>query len=152
VRSGQNEQAVEILASIFHRLDPKKVAESDAPLHVVLGNRLGKAAELLGGGAIGDPLGGGRMQMILGSSLYGLGHAKEAIQLHEKARRTLEALVGPDDPRTLSNANQLALVLSADGQSDKALPLFERTLEKRRAVLGPNHRDTLQSMNNLAVA
>src|SRR5262249_42001351 len=116
-----------------------------------LGERLGQAAALLEGDAIGDPVTVAVLQGDLGELLRNLGYPKQALELLTKARQTIEAHLGPDDPTTLVILNRLALAYKATGHNDKALPLFEQVLEKS-AKLRPEHLDTLTYMNNLATA
>ncbi|MDW8264937.1 MAG: tetratricopeptide repeat protein [Gemmataceae bacterium] len=99
---------------------------------------------------IGDPLTVADMQDTLGRSLLGLGEAKLAVVVLEKAWATRQAQLGPDHPDTLTSMHNLAVGYQDAGQLDKALPLLEETLKLRKAQLGPDHPDTLTSMHNLA--
>jgi non-specific serine/threonine protein kinase/serine/threonine-protein kinase len=152
-RLGQIEKANDILLSVFRDLDPNAEEKEGLPLRAQLGERLDRAAELLEGEAVGEPLAVARLQMVLGETERSLGFAERAIALQTKARQTLEAKLGPDHPDTLQSMNNLAEAYHDAGHlDDLALPLYEQTLEKRKAKLGPDHPDTLQSMNNLADA
>jgi serpin B len=97
---------------------------------------------------VGDSLAVARLQMVLGETQRALGFAERAIALQGKARQTLEARLGPDDPDTLTTMNNLAGAYRDAGQLDKAAPLHEQTLEKTKAKLGPDHPDTLNSMES----
>jgi hypothetical protein len=151
-RLQQIEKANAILTSIFRDLNPRLEAKGDLPLQAQLGQRLDKAAELLEGEAVGDPVAVARLQLTLGNAHLSLGYAGRAIALFTKARQVLEAKLGAGHPDTLTSMDNLAQAYLADGQLQKALPLFEQTLAKRTAQLGADHPVTLAGMNNLAGA
>jgi serine/threonine protein kinase len=151
-RLKQIEKANDILTSVFRELDPRMTDTEDATLREQLGQRLHKAAELLEGDAVGDPVVVARMQVSLGLSQRSLGHAKQAIAQFTRARRTLEMHKGTNDAETLSCMSYLADAYQADGQLDEALPLFKQTLAMRTAKFGLRHPDTLQSTAALADA
>src|SRR5262249_23473375 len=68
-RLAQIEKGTEILASVFQDLDPKGEQQHDVRLRVLLGRRLGVAAQQLEGEAVGDPLVVARLQHLLGVAL-----------------------------------------------------------------------------------
>ncbi len=141
----------ELLGSVFAGLDPKKIAESGRPLQDVLRENLKKAVKELDGSAIGDPLEVATMQNTLGLSLLGLGEAKLAIEVFEKAWDTRKAELGPDHLDTLNSMGNLAEGYRDSGNLDKALPLHEETFKLLKAKLGPDHPGTLIKMRNLAI-
>jgi hypothetical protein len=151
-RFQQLSTAQDILKSIFVDLDPRLAAKHGPPLLEQLGKRLDKAAELLEGEAVGDPLEMARLQLWLAKAQISLGYPKRAISLLLRAGKTFAILCEADHPDTLSSMNNLASAYQADGQLKKALPLFEETLAKSKLVRGADHPDTLTSMNNLALA
>jgi serine/threonine protein kinase len=151
-RLTQIENANEILGSIFRDLNPQATRNEDKPLQAILGERLDQASAQLEGEVIGAPLAVARMQMVLGQSQLGLGHAEKGIRLFSKARATFTAQQGADDPDTLASMHWLALGYLDAGKRDLAVSLAEETIERRKATLGPNHRDTLLSMDLLALA
>src|SRR5690606_12347673 len=57
---------------------------------------------------------------------------------------------GPDDPATLTSANNLAGLYDQLDRTPEAIEMHERVLEARRRLLGDDHPYTLASMNNLA--
>jgi tetratricopeptide (TPR) repeat protein len=148
-RLGQIEKANDILLSVFRDLDPE-VGKQGELLRPQLGERLDRAASLLEGEAVGDPVAVARLQSVLGRTQLNLGYPKGAIALHTKARQTYETRLGLDHPDTLTSMNDLASAYLANGQLNKAVQLIEQTLQKRQTILGPNHADTLATMNNLA--
>jgi serine/threonine protein kinase/lipopolysaccharide biosynthesis regulator YciM len=151
-RLGQIEKANELLAGIFHDLDPRTEEMGGPILQEQLNRRLEQVAAQLDGQAIGDPLTVARLQNTLGTTHLVLGNWRAAIELLTKARTTRNELLGPDDPDTLRSTNDLAAAYQAAGMLDEALPLFEQTLEKTKARLGSDHPDAWASMNNLALA
>lgn len=62
---------------------------------------------------------------------------------------TIVAL-GPKHRDTLTSMNDLASVLSEQGQYEQAEEICRQTLDIQKRVLGHEHPDTLTSMNNLA--
>ncbi len=142
----------ELLGSVFAGLDPRQIAESGRPLQDVLRENLLKAVKELEGSAIGDPLEVAAMQNTLGTSLVGLGDAKLAVELFEKARDTYKARLGPEHHSTLTSMGSLAEGYQLAGQVDKALPLYEEAFKLMKATLGPEHPDTVSIMGNLALA
>jgi eukaryotic-like serine/threonine-protein kinase len=142
----------EILGSVFEGLDPQAEYATVGELRNALQANLKKAVKELDGAAIGNPVIVATMQDRLGVSLRGLGDAKTAIVVLEKAAATLKAELGPDHPDTLTAMGELAHAFQAAGKLDQALPMFRETLTLTKAKLGPDHPDTLLSMNNLAFA
>ncbi|MFO0807669.1 MAG: serine/threonine-protein kinase [Gemmataceae bacterium] len=141
----------EILGSIFQDLNPRIAEKEGKPLQAILGERLDRAAAAIDGEAIGDELAVAHMQLTLGESHLGLGYPERAVELAERARATLTARLGPDDPETLRAANNLAESYRAAGRIDLALPLYEDTLRRRTARLGADHAETAISLGNLAL-
>lgn len=63
-------------------------------------------------------------------------------------RRSRLAL-GPDDPRTLRAASNLAIFLRRLDDHQAALAVWEDTLLRYRRVLGEDHPDTLHAKRDL---
>ena len=93
-RLTQVENANEILSSIFSDLDPSLEEKEGIPLRLQLARRLDKAASLLDGEAVGDPLMTARLQGTLGRSYTELGYPDKGIVLLGKARTTYEVMLG----------------------------------------------------------
>jgi serine/threonine protein kinase len=140
----------EILGAIFAGLDPKNIAESGRPLQDLLRDHLAKAVKELEGSAIGEPLEVAAMQNTLGLSLLGLGEAKLAVEVFEKALQTWQNELGTDHPDTLQCMSNLARSYRVAGKIDKALNLYEETYRLQKTRLGADHPQTLNSLNNLA--
>ncbi len=58
---------------------------------------------------------------------------------------------GSEDPQTLADMDELALLYQARGKFAKAEKLFRAALETRRRVLGLENRKTLETQHNLAL-
>ncbi len=149
-RLRQVEAGVEALASVFHDLDPRAEEKEGRPLRAILGDRLARAAALLEGEGVGDPLTVAGLQDRLGRSLLGLGLAPEAVPLFEKAWATREALRGSDDPEALDSLGHLARAHRAAGRLDRAMPLLEEAFRLRAARSGPDDPGTITAMGDLA--
>ena len=80
-----------------------------------------------------------------------LGLAYEALTL-DVAVDSLEGLLGPDHPDTLTSRNNLAGAYREVGRLTEAIALYEQVLPDSSRVLGEDHPDTLASCNDLAGA
>ncbi|MBO9313908.1 MAG: tetratricopeptide repeat protein, partial [Chloroflexus sp.] len=56
---------------------------------------------------------------------------------------------GPDHPDTATSLNNLALLLSEQGEYAAARPLYERALAICERTLGPDHPQTRQARDRL---
>ena len=80
-----------------------------------------------------------------------LGLAYEALTL-DVAVDSLDGLLGPQHPTSLTSRNNLAGAYHAVGRLSEAIALYEQVLADSISVLGGDHPDTLTSRNNLAGA
>jgi tetratricopeptide (TPR) repeat protein len=144
------ENGIEILASVFFDVDPKSEEKEGASLRVVLGRRLGKAAEQLTEETVGDKTALGRLQTLLGRSLMSLGHYQQAEAVLTRARQTLEAAVGADHPRTLACKYELAGVYQYQGKYARAEALYKGVLASPTSGLPSQFFETLAFKNGLA--
>ena len=85
------------------------------------------------------------------NSYANLGRYAEALKLHEETLAMLKAVLGPDNPGTLSGMHNLGNRYHDVGRHADALMLHEETLAMRKAKLGPDHPDTLKSMSVIAL-
>ncbi|MEV4534732.1 FxSxx-COOH system tetratricopeptide repeat protein [Asanoa sp. NPDC049518] len=82
--------------------------------------------------------------------LHARGDARAALPLAEHLFAEWRRQHGPDDPTTLSAAENLAHSLRLLGRYDEARLLDEDTLERRRRLYGNDHPAALNSAHNLA--
>jgi serine/threonine protein kinase len=150
-RLKQIENGTEILASVFHNIDPNSEEQEVESLRVLLGKRLGEAVQQLEGEAVGDPLLVARLQALLGASLRELGHYQQAEVVLVKALRTQESDLGVDHPKTLATKNHLAILFMEQGKYPQAETLFKEILDLNTAKLNADHPDVLNIKNNLAL-
>ena len=150
-RLAQIENGTDILASVFRDLDPNAAEMEGVTLRDLLARRLGEAAQLLEGEAVGDPLVVARLQHALGISLRELGHLEQAERVLVNACQTRERLLGSDHLDTVATKHDLALLYRDQGKYDLAEALQEQVVAVRTAKLGPDHPDTLASQHNLAI-
>src|SRR5271166_4859771 len=83
--------------------------------------------------------------------LFKQGKYQEAIPLAEKAVEITRRLRGPEDTKTATSLNSLALLYWKMGEYAKAEPLYQEALRINQKVLGPEHPNTATSLNNLAM-
>ncbi len=128
------------------------VNPTDAALHLLDSQVLGRAGESLAKRRDLDPRIAARLELVLANTYWNLGllapaerHARRAIELDE---RTL----GAESPQTLAARSTLALVYFKGTRLAEAEALHREILAVQRRVLGPEHPDTIQSMSGLAGA
>ena len=80
-----------------------------------------------------------------------LGLDYEALTL-DVAVDSLDGLLGPDHPASLTSRNNLAYAYHAVGRLSDAIALYQQVLTDSIRVLGQDHPDTLASCNDLAGA
>ncbi len=150
-RLQQIEKGTEILASVFHDVDPREEEKEGKPLRALLADRLAQAAEQLEGDRIGDPLLVAGLQNRLGQSMNHLGMGERAIPLLQKALATRTDALGADHPDTLESMVILATGYREAAKLNEAVPLFEKTLSLMKSKLGVDDLETLNAMNGLAL-
>jgi tetratricopeptide (TPR) repeat protein len=74
----------------------------------------------------------------------------EAEPLFKSALANCEQALGPEDPDTLSAANNLALLYEIQGKYEQAEPLYQRALATYERARGVNHPETKRVRNNYA--
>lgn len=79
-----------------------------------------------------------------------LGKYEESEQMHRETLELKEKVLGQENPSTLFNMNNLALVLDSQGKYNEAKQMHWETLELKEKVLGQENPFTLNGMNNLA--
>jgi serine/threonine protein kinase len=151
-RLAQIQKSNQILASVFHELDPKSEERTGKPLRALLGERLDEATRQLEGEAVGDPLAVTRLQKELAKSLLGLGYPDKAIPVFVKELEVNAKVLGPDHPDTLFSKKNLAAAYQDAGRLPEAIQLGEEVLPRLKSKLGPDDRNTLILVNNLAGA
>ena len=82
-------------------------------------------------------------------SAYGQGHATEAVEAARKALALGEELFGPDDPRTLISANDLALPLEYAGRYREAEQLLRRVFDSYLRTRGEDDPNSQTALENL---
>ena len=85
-----------------------------------------------------------------GSYLNACGLFEKAATLNKRILDKKERTFGKRHPDTLTNMNNLAVVLESQGKYEEAERIHRQTLILSKSVLGKEHPDTLNSMNNLA--
>ena len=80
-----------------------------------------------------------------------LGRYEVASKLRAAALAIQQEFLGNEDLETLTNMNNLALVLNRQGKYKQAEEMHREVLRLRKTVSGEEHPGTLTSMNNLAL-
>jgi tetratricopeptide (TPR) repeat protein len=146
----QVERGSDLIASIFHDIDPREEEKEGKSLRAILGDRIDGVVGQLEGELISDPLTVAKLQARLGAAQLNLGHPERSVALHSAALQTQQETLGPDHPDTLNSRSNLAEAYRFTGRSAEAVAMEEETLRLRTTKLGPNHPDTLNSRDNLA--
>ncbi|MGH2393704.1 MAG: tetratricopeptide repeat protein, partial [Candidatus Limnocylindria bacterium] len=147
----QIEKRTEILAGVFGDLDPMAAEAAGVALRDLLCRRLVEAAQQLEGEAMGDPLVVARLQHVLGSSVFEMGHREQAEELLSKAARTRERMLGAEHLDTAATQHQLAMLYREQGEYAAAEKLYQHALAVRTSELGAEHLDTAATQHHLAM-
>ena len=164
-RLGQPEQAAELVQeALVERqalLPPEDpvVIDSVDQLGVLLG-RLGQydEAEALLERALAAREGGADKALLaitlnnLGNLHWRRGDFSAAEAFHRRALALREAAPEPEWARIGDSANNLAVILNAQGRNWEAMPLLERAAEAHGRAFGSEHPTSAVSLNNLAAA
>ena len=89
---------------------------------------------------------------LLASVLGDQGKYEEAENMHRRALKGKEKVLGIEHPNTLNTVNNLAMIFQDQGKYEAAEKMHRRALKGSEKVLGIEHPSTLTSVNNLAVA
>jgi len=78
------------------------------------------------------------------------GLREAAVKLREEALSFWRIQLGPENPNTLKEMENLSEAYDQAGRHHDALRLRQETLVLCRKVLGPEHPDTVQTLNDIA--
>jgi serine/threonine protein kinase/Tfp pilus assembly protein PilF len=138
----------QVLASLLIGINPREKADGPT-LFEQLVDRATIAADELNSESVGDALAVARLQSIMGKTLEGLGNPEKAIEVLEKARKTLGQELGTDNSETLICMGNLGVAYESAGRTNQALQILEETLRIRQENLQPNHIDILKTSMTL---
>lgn len=101
------------------------------------------------------PGGGGQLEALDNKilELWGVGKNNEALPLHKRVVELSDKMLGPEHPKSVERAEEMAYALSLAGRNTEAKPLFLRVIKSRERLLsGKNYasQDTLLDANKLA--
>jgi tetratricopeptide (TPR) repeat protein len=86
----------------------------------------------------------------VGRYFHGRGAYPQAAPLLRHALAICEKTLGPEHPDTATSLNNLALLLTNQGDLAGARPLYERALAIDEKALGPEHRHTNRARSHLS--
>jgi CHAT domain-containing protein/tetratricopeptide (TPR) repeat protein len=86
-----------------------------------------------------------------GVLLYHQGHREKSAEHLQSAFQVRAAILGPNHPKTLDVANNLAMTFEKLGRYSDAVPLLERAMEVNLRAYGPADARTIRSLSNLAL-
>jgi eukaryotic-like serine/threonine-protein kinase len=112
---------------------------------------LDRAAKNIDSGLAKDPKLAARMMDTIGLVYQALGLYSRAQPLLTRALDTRRAVLGENNPDTLSSMTHLAALEEAEGLLPEAEKLERAVVERGRTVLGRDHPATLTAMKVLAV-
>lgn len=87
----------------------------------------------------------------LATNYYSQDRVREAKRLQVDLMERCQKTLGHEDPLTTSVMANLAVTLTALGESETAFAYHTRALEMRRQVYGPDHEDIVSSLLQLAM-
>jgi tetratricopeptide (TPR) repeat protein len=93
---------------------------------------------------------GAQFGLEVALTIQDAGELDDAAELLLAVHQRCEAVLGPDDPLTLSISGHVAGALQAVGRLEEAATLLEGALTRSEHALGPEHPTTLTSRANLA--
>ncbi|RYP92365.1 hypothetical protein DL770_001567 [Monosporascus sp. CRB-9-2] len=91
-----------------------------------------------------------RLLSYVAISYLMLGKYEKAEQIWRQILELREAVLGREDPETLTSMGNLVFVLNRQGKCEEAEQIHRQTLELTKAVLGREDPGTLTSMNDFA--
>jgi eukaryotic-like serine/threonine-protein kinase len=118
-------KGVQILGSVFTKINPKAEQQGGDPLPVALGKQLERAADELKGEAAGDPGDMAGLQTLLGNSLSALERYPKAIEVYQAAVANRTARLGEDHVDTLITRAGLAGAYVNSGDVPGGLAMYE---------------------------
>ena len=113
---------------------------------------LDSAAGVLGGRTDDDPALAAWAHRVVGSSYANLARLEEAEYQLRRALSGHESLYGPEDPRAIAVASDLATVLTRRGRVDEATRMATRAHDRAVRSLGVDHPETLSALEAVALA
>lgn len=87
--------------------------------------------------------------VALAQSAYAQGYGADAVEHARKALTIADELFGPDDPRALISANDLALIVESAGQYRAAEQLLRRVFDSYRQTRGEDDPACQMALENL---
>ena len=98
-----------------------------------------------------QPLVAAKLRHTLAELYFDLGLFEAGLPLETSALADRRALLGPDDPDTMTSIRDLARLLGANGKLAEAEPLAREAVERRARVDGEDAPETLRARANLVV-
>lgn len=126
---------------LLAQASPGEQPDRDIKLRTVLD----RAAERLEGKFAADPLLKADTHLVIGEVYDSLGEYEKERQHLETAWKIRARELGPDEPRTLAAAAEVASAYANLARYDEAARLLDATLAAQRRVLGREHPDTLHT-------
>jgi serine/threonine protein kinase/tetratricopeptide (TPR) repeat protein len=80
---------------------------------------------------------------IFQSAMFGIGDPADGEALGREVADESLAILGPDNPRTITSRGDLAVMMARQGRLDEAISLLETLLPDAQRVFGPTHPQTI---------
>jgi eukaryotic-like serine/threonine-protein kinase len=140
-------ETADFLVRLFEVSDPNEARGKSITALEILDRASGRIETELGH----EPAVQARLQLTMSQVYQGLGLYESSVQLAQRSWLTRRALLGEDNPATLSARSELGDSLRSLGKSDEAESHLRAAVEAQRRVLGPDALETLMSSSRLGV-
>lgn len=135
-----------LTADIIGAGDPRRAATPD----ILLRDAIDAAEARVGERFADEPVVEAAVRQVLGDTYRSMAHFERAVPNLERAVALYTEHLGEDHLRTLSAANDLAILYTRVGRAADAEPLLRRGIQIHARLVGPEDRRTLHSQTNLA--
>ena len=136
----------EFMTGMFKVADPSEARGNSVTVREILD----KASKDVRFGLGQDPQVQAQMMLVMARTYMNLGLYPRARELTQAALDAQLAMLGPENPETLTSRAQLAWITTREGHPAAAEPMERAVLADEQRILGPQDPLTLETMIDLA--